>query len=52
MHSSLRGCTTVLEIVFVGHCEVFVCLDVVLFFKNTKNLFIHIALIPEAIILE
>ena len=23
----LRGCVTVLEIVFVGQCEVFVCLD-------------------------
>ena len=25
--SSLRGCITFLEIVFVGQCEVFVCLD-------------------------
>ena len=28
----LRGCVTVLEIVFVGQCEVFVCLDFVHFF--------------------
>ena len=26
------GCVTVLEIVLVGQCEVFVCLDFVLFF--------------------
>ena len=30
--SHLRGCVTVLEIVFVGQCEVFVCLDFVHFF--------------------
>ena len=28
----LRGCVSVLEIVFVGQCEVFVCLDFVIFF--------------------
>ena len=28
----LRGCVTVSEIVFVGQCEVFVCLDYVNFF--------------------
>ena len=27
-----RGCVSVLEIVFVGQCEVFVCLDFVNFF--------------------
>ena len=31
--SRLRGCVTVLEIVFVGQCEVFVCLDFVFFFS-------------------
>ena len=30
--SVVRGHVTVLEIVFVGQCEVFVCLDLVLFF--------------------
>ena len=30
--SPLRGCLTLLEIVFVGQCEVFVCLDFVNFF--------------------
>ena len=29
----LRGCVSVLEIVFVGQCEVFVCLDFVLLFS-------------------
>ena len=29
---TLRGCVTFLEIVFVGQCEVFVCLDLVLLF--------------------
>ena len=28
----LRGCVAFLEIVFVGQCEVFVCLDFVHFF--------------------
>ena len=28
----LRGCVTFLEIVFVGQCEVFVCLDLMHFF--------------------
>ena len=32
MSFSLRGCVTFLEIVFVGQCEVFVCLDMVHFF--------------------
>ena len=32
MDFHLRGCVTVLEIVFVGQCEVFVCLDFVHFF--------------------
>ena len=30
--SHLRGWVSVLEIVFVGQCEVFVCLDFVYFF--------------------
>ena len=30
--SHLKGCVTVLEIVFVGECEVFVCQDFVPFF--------------------
>ena len=31
-HTSLKGCVLVLEIVFVGQCEVFVCLVLVHFF--------------------
>ena len=31
-HDRLRGTVSVLEIVFVGQCEVFVCLDFVLTF--------------------
>ena len=30
--SHLRGCVSILEMVFVGQCEVFVCLDFLHFF--------------------
>ena len=36
--SLLRGCVSVLEIVFVGQCEVFVCLDFVDFFPFAAKL--------------
>ena len=32
LHASLRGCVSVLEIVFVGQCEVFCLFDFVHFF--------------------
>ena len=34
----LRGCVSVLEIVFVGQCEVFVCLDFVHLFSLAAKL--------------
>ena len=36
--TNLRGCMSVLEIVFVGQCEVFVCLDLVHFFPLAAKL--------------
>ena len=36
----LRGCVTVLEIVFVGQCEIFFCLDFVHFFPLAAKLIV------------